>query len=111
MKAQSSTLNTQNSDAEAEAQQNELHAASRLSRGVIFLLFCLFAGWCRFQGWKNLQRRCAWCNRRLEGNPLAKRVTHGICKCCAVTFESQIEEEIPEQKGTKEAKPEVAQSI
>jgi hypothetical protein len=34
--------------------------------------------------WLTLKRVCAWCHpqRRIGGNPLASKVTHGICPAC-----------------------------
>lgn len=33
--------------------------------------------------WFTLRRRCSWCRGWLGGNPLASRVTDGICPQCA----------------------------
>lgn len=42
----------------------------------------LRASW-RWLGWR---RECSWCHTRLGGNPLARRVTHGICRPCEARF-------------------------
>lgn len=32
--------------------------------------------------WLRCRRVCAWCGRRLGGNPLSRTVTHGLCWRC-----------------------------
>lgn len=32
--------------------------------------------------WLKLRRACAWCQRRLGGNPIARHTTSGICGDC-----------------------------
>jgi len=34
------------------------------------------AEWCR------TKRKCAWCKKWLGGNPLSRRVSHGVCPRC-----------------------------
>jgi len=44
--------------------------------------------------WLTTRVECAWCspNRRIGGNPLAKKVSHGICKGCLEKMRRQIVE-------------------
>ena len=40
----------------------------------------------RVRQWLKWKRVCAWCDRRIGGNPLARRFTHGICESCNKDF-------------------------
>lgn len=50
-------------------------AVRRWQRWALFWLGAVAHGW----RWR---RECAWCHRWLGGNPLARRVTDGICADC-----------------------------
>ena len=32
--------------------------------------------------WCRTKRKCAWCKKWLGGNPLSRRVSHGVCTRC-----------------------------
>lgn len=36
--------------------------------------------------WWHWRRVCSWCQRRLGGNPWARRITHGVCRDCKNNF-------------------------
>ena len=44
--------------------------------------------------WLTLCRVCAWCSRRLGGNPLARK-SHGICPTCRAGVEAMLEKGQP----------------
>lgn len=43
----------------------------------------------RLERWLKVKRECAWCRKRLGGNPKAKETSHGICRPC---MRKQLEE-------------------
>ena len=51
-----------------------------------WLVFQAVIVWTSVITWLTWQRQCAWCQCRLGGNPLSRRVTHGICPCCQKDF-------------------------
>jgi len=50
---------------------------------LVLLVDALRAAPARAWSWLNWRADCAWCRRRLHGNPLAYAVSHGICRSCA----------------------------
>lgn len=78
-------------DPEQELQRDELWGESTLMVCLIatcILPFAILAfaadGGRKARRWLTLRRQCAWCKRRLGGNPFATRTTSGICNSCLV---------------------------
>lgn len=69
-------------------------AASQEYPGPIaWLLFHTIALWSAASYWLRFKRICAWHEpqpRRMGGNPLARRCTHGLCRECFARISAEI---------------------
>jgi hypothetical protein len=70
----------------------ELVAQER-SHPFLWLVFHAVAFWCAGLYWLKFKRICAWHQpkpRRIGGNPLAPRRTHGLCPRCFARISAEI---------------------
>ena len=81
-------------DPEVQAQHDELADQPR------WFLFLMLPGWCvtglfywwprEAWHWVKWKRVCSWCGDRLGGNPVARRITHGMCAACARQWQKEL---------------------
>ena len=60
---------------------------------LAFVIFHAIALWSAASFWLRFRRVCAWHEpkpRRMGGNPLARRVTHGMCHECFARVSAEI---------------------
>jgi hypothetical protein len=60
---------------------------------ILWMIFHGLALWSAVSYWLRFKRVCAWHEprpRRMGGNPLARRSTHGICPECFVRISAEI---------------------
>ncbi|HXS67208.1 MAG TPA: hypothetical protein VN761_00095 [Candidatus Polarisedimenticolia bacterium] len=63
------------------------------SNPITWLIFHTFALWSAASFWLRFKRICAWHQprpRRMGGNPLAPRSTHGLCPECFARISAEI---------------------
>jgi hypothetical protein len=68
-------------------------ASQEHSNPIIWLVFNAIAVWSVASYWLTFKRVCAWHeprSRRMGGNPLARRSTHGICPECFARISAEI---------------------
>jgi len=53
-------------------------------------LFTLIWHHPKFRSWRTFRTECAWCDRRMHGNPFARSISHGMCRRCFALHEGEI---------------------
>jgi len=83
-----------------DSREHGTESADFISTACAWVVFHAVAVYTAASRWLRFKRVCAWHKPQpiwMGGNPLARRVTHGICRDCAAKWEKEVFTHYPKQ--------------